>query len=152
MGIIIGDISITQLIIGTIILYIFYHFVTYGIVAQTPDPPRPVGIAGLMEAVWGMLVFGSGALIDNPKDRFWGLSLMLLGFFWVCVAISLYKASKIGRMICLILSILRIPTVVGILFSILSLRLLFFNRQSKDFFENKRTDDNPAIAETDKQD
>ncbi len=129
--------SFIWLIVGAIILSIIYKFITYGIMVQTKEPPKPVSTAGIIEAIWGMLVFGLGVFIYDPKDRFLGVFLMLLGLFWICIAVSLYKSSKVGRTVCLILSILRIPTVIGAFFSFFSMRKLYFSQESKNFFNKK---------------
>jgi len=129
--------SYIWLIVGAIVLSIIYKFIAYGVLAQTKEPPKPVGIAGMIEAIWGTLVFGSGGFICASKDRFLGVFLMLLGLFWIGVAISLYKSSKAGRTICLVLSILRIPTVIGAFFSFFSVYKLYFSQESKDFFNKK---------------
>ena len=101
---------------------------------QPGKPPKPIRIAGMTEAAFGILVLGSGVYIYDPKNMFAGAFFMLLGLFWICIAVSLYRASKIGRTICLILSILRVPTIVGILFSVSSIKMLYFHPKSKEFF------------------
>jgi hypothetical protein len=105
---------------------------------QTVKPPKPVRVAGILETVFGTLVLGYGSFIYIvEKEIHWGTFLMLLGFFWIVVAVSLYKASKMGRTICLVLSIVRIPTVIGVIFSWLSIYKLYFSQESKDFFNKK---------------
>jgi hypothetical protein len=99
---------------------------------QPEEPPKPVRVAGMVEAAFGTLIWGSLFFIHN--NNFLKIFFMLLGLFWIGVAVSLYRASKIGRTMCLLLSILRIPTVIGAFFSLVSLYELYFTQESKDFF------------------
>jgi len=126
--------SIINLIFWSIILYTALQFITARYLVQVEDPPKAVGVAGLLEAVFGTMVWGA-LWFPYPKyERFIGIFVMFLGLFWICVAVSLYKGSKVGRTICLILSILRIPTIIGAFFSAFSLYLLYVPQKSKDFF------------------
>jgi len=109
---------------------------------QSEEPPKPVRIAGMLETAFGMLIWASIWIIHD--NNFLLIFFMLLGLFWIVVAFSLYKASRLGRTICLILSILRIPTIIGAFFSLLSLYKLYVDQESKDFFnkssqERKKT-------------
>jgi hypothetical protein len=128
--------SIILLIICSIIGYVVIMFITVRYMIQPEEPPKPVRIAGMLEAAFGTLVWASLWFIHDNNLLL--ILFMLLGLFWIGVAISLYKASRLGRTICLVLSILRIPTVIGILFSILSIKMLYFHPKSKDFFKTIR--------------
>ena len=127
--------SIILLIVCSIILYIAFQYITVRYMIQPEEPPKPVRVAAMLEAAFGTLVWGSLWFIHD--NNFLLIFFMLLGLFWIGVAVSLYKGSKVGRAICLVLSILRIPTVIGAFFSLLSLHKLYFTKESKDFF-NKR--------------
>ena len=124
--------SIIVLILLSIILYIAYQFITVRYMIQAEKPPKPVRVAGMLEAAFGTLIWGTLCFIHN--NDFLKIFFMLLGLFWIGVAVSLYKGSKVGRTICLVLSILRIPTVIGLFFSLLSVYELYFTQESKDFF------------------
>jgi len=124
--------SIIWLIILSIILYILYQYITVRYLVVLEDPPKPVGIAGMLEGAFGVLVCAPIWFIH--ENNFLLLFFLILCLFWICVVVSLYRASKVGRTICLILSILRIPTVIGAVFSALSLYLLYVPQESKDFF------------------
>lgn len=126
--------SIILLIIVSIILYIAFLYITVRYMIQPEEPPKPVRFAGMLEAAFGTIVLGSGGFVNDPGGRFIRFFLFFLGLFWISVAVSLYKGSKLGRAICLVLSILRIPTVIGAFFSLLSLYKLYFTQESKDFF------------------
>jgi hypothetical protein len=99
---------------------------------QPEKPPRPVRVAGMAEAAFGVMVCAPIWFIEH--NNLLVIFFLLLGLFWISVAASLYKGSRIGRTICLILSILRIPTVIGAFFSLFSLYKLYFTQESKDFF------------------
>jgi hypothetical protein len=127
--------SIVWLIVLSVVLYIALKYITYVIMIQPIEPPKPVRIAGMAEAAFGTLVSGGGAfVVAIEKSRMLGAAIMLLGLFWIIVAVSLYKASRVGRTICLVLSIVRIPTVIGAFFSLLSIYKLYFIQESKNFF------------------
>ncbi len=127
--------SIGWLIVLTIVIYIALQYITYVVMIQPKKPPKPVRVAGMAEAAFGTLVWGGGAWVCAvEKSRSLGVALMLLGLFWIGVAVSLYKANRIGRTICLVLSIVRIPTIIGAFFSLLSIYKLYFTQESKDFF------------------
>lgn len=124
--------SIILLILLSIILYMVYLYITVRYMIQPEVPPKPVRLAGMLEAAFGTLIWGTLCFIHN--NDFLKIFFMLLGLFWIGVAVSLYKGSKVGRTICLVLSILRIPTVIGLFLSLLSVYELYFTQESKDFF------------------
>ncbi len=137
--------SIGWLAALTIVLFVLLKYVAFVIMVQPKEPPQPVRIAGIAETAFGSIVFFGGAYICGvEKSKSLGVFLMLLGLFWIGVAVSLYKASRIGRTICLVLSIARIPTVIGACFSLLSIYKIYFVQESKDFFD--RTKDDGVIA------
>ena len=98
---------------------------------QVEKPPKSVRATGMVEVAFGVMVTGPMAFTDNNLLKGF---VLLLGFFWICVAVSLYKASKMGRGIILILSIARIPTLIGVPFSLFTIYKLYFKQESKDFF------------------
>jgi hypothetical protein len=127
--------SIGWLIVLTIVVYIALQYIKCVVMIQPEKPPKSVRIAGMAETAFGTLVWGGGAWVCGvEKSRLLGVALMLLGVFWIGVAVSLYKASRVGRAICLALSIIRIPTIIGAIFSLVSINKLYFTQESKDFF------------------
>ncbi len=126
-----GLMSIPLLIVVSIIGYILSLYITVSYMIQDVEPPKPVRAAGMAEAAFGTMTWGLLWFCDNNVLT---ILVSLLGLFWIGVAVSLYKASKVGRTICLVLSILRIPTVIGALFSLFSVYKLYFTRESNDFF------------------
>jgi hypothetical protein len=123
------------LIVLSIVIYIAIQYIRYVFTRHSEEPPWPVRVAGMAETAFGTLVWGGGLFVGGvEKSRSLGVALILLGLFWIGVAVSLYKASRIGRTICLVLSIVRIPTIIGALFSLLSIYKLYFTQESKDFF------------------
>lgn len=123
--------SIPLLIIVSIIGYILSLYITVRYMIQDVEPPKAVRAAGMAEAAFGTMTWGLVRFCDNNVLI---ILVFLFGIFWIGVAVSLYKASKVGRTICLVLSILRIPTVIGILFSVFSVYKLYFTQESNDFF------------------
>jgi len=128
--------SIIYLIPLSIALYIVYQYITVRYIIVSEKPPKPVRIAGMLEGAFAMLVSAPICFIHD--NNFLKVFFMLLCLFWICVAVSLYRASKVGRTICLVLSILRIPTVIGAVFSALSLYMLYVRQESKDFFNKAK--------------
>jgi hypothetical protein len=125
-------------IVLAIILVITLKAINYSFFIQSEKPPKAVRVAGMIEAAFGTLMWCSGLfVIAIYKLRLLGVASMILGVFWIGVAVSLYKASRAGRTICLVLSIARIPTVIGAIFSLVSIKKLYFTQESKDFFNNK---------------
>ena len=135
--------KITLLIVVSVILYIVYIGVSPKYLIQPEKPPKSVRAAGMAEAAFGVMITGALAFIDL-NNTFLKAFIWLLALFWICVAVSLYKASKIGRRICLILSIVRIPTLIGIPFSLFSLYKLYFTQESRDFFDKKTKKEHAA--------
>ena len=127
--------SIVFLVVAAIFLYIFYQYLCVTYMVQAEKPPKSVRIAGITEVAFGVLVWAPLWFIDESKILL--LFFQLLGLFWICIAVSLYKASNTGRTICLILSIVRSLTIVGIPFSFLSLYMLYFSEESKCFFSKR---------------
>ena len=128
--------SIIWLIILSIVLYVLLLYVTVTYMIVPEEPPKPVRIAVLLEGSFGILVCAPIWFIH--ENNFLLVFFLLLCLFWISIAVSLYRASKAGRTICLILSILRIPTVIGAVFSALSLYMLYVPRESKDFFNKAK--------------
>ena len=126
--------QIVIIIVLSVILYVVSLYVNAKYMIQPEKPPKPVRAAGMAETAFGIMVVGSIAFTDSHAFLAF---ILLLSLFWICIAVSLYKANKIGRTICLFLSILRIPTVIGIPFSLFSIYKLYFTQDSKDFFNKK---------------
>ena len=55
--------------------------------------------------------------------------------FWFILASSLSQGVWSARRLCLVMSIVRLPTIIGIIFSTMSIYLLYFTRQSRDFYK-----------------
>lgn len=116
-----------------VVIVLFLYFVAPALLAQSQEPPRSVQAAVMAEAIFGILL-APIAFLCFDEDLFLMRLLLLLSVFWIGLAFSIYKASRVGRTIFLILSILRISTVAGIPFSIFSLYKLYFMPDSKKFF------------------
>ena len=127
--------SISWLIILSIIGYIAFHYITARYLVQVKDPPKPVGAAGMAEGIFGILL---GSLLYFTDNKYLAMFFIFLVLFWIGVAVSLFRGSRAGRAICLILSILRIPTIIGAFFSLFTLHKLYFTQEAKDFFDKTR--------------
>ena len=134
-------------IFAVIVSYFVVQYIILRYMIPPENPPNPVRVAGIMEVAFGTIVLGSGVYLYDPKDIFAGIFCMLLGLFWIGVAVSLYNASKVGRTICLVLSILRIPTIIGAFFSALTLYKLYVPQESKDFFDKAKKEKQRNIKE-----
>jgi len=131
-----------------IIIIIFIFFVLPIIIpnpkkSKEGDIPSSVKRASIFESIFGVLVFLGGVLIvaynSNSMEKLAGIYSFLFvlgsGMGWFIMATHLNHGSKKARKACLILSILRIPTLIGIIFSIASIYLLYFNKESKAYFD-----------------
>jgi len=105
--------------------------------------PATVKAAAFCETVFGiMLLFYSiyAMVHHNPDPASWFPPgyIFLIGFaltlFWFVMASALSQGVPRSRKVCLVMSILRIPTIIGIMFSAIDIYLLYFTRQSCEFF------------------
>ena len=119
-----------------ILLYVIHLYLCGRYFIQPETPPKAVRMAGMTEAAFGVLVLAPMWFIHD--NRLLLVMVQFLCLFWIIVAISLYKGSKLGRKLCLILSILRLPTIIGIPFSFFSLYKLYFVQESKEFFDKQQ--------------
>lgn len=141
------DMNVILLLVVSVVTYVVLMYIGVRFFIQEETPPKSVRFTGITETVFGTLTSGLGLFIYDPKAKLLGMFLMLFGLFWVGVAVSLYKGSKIGRVICLIVSIIRIPTVIGAFFSLVSIYKLYFTQESKDFFNKvSAAKDNPQAS------
>jgi hypothetical protein len=65
------------------------------------------------------------------------------------VALGIYCGKKWARFLCIIVSIIRIPTILGIPFSITTVSLLLFPKKSRDYFN--ATNDTIEVSERPKK-
>ena len=139
--------SIGLLIVLSVIGYIALLIVAVTCMIQVVKPPKSVRIAAMAETAFGTMVFGTSLYIFGPEHPLkMRLLFIMLGLFWIGVAVSLNKASRMGRALCLFLSIVRIPTIIGIFFSLFSVYELYFKREASDFFKEagrRRADHSP---------
>ena len=126
--------SITWIILLSIVLWLALQCIVAKYLILEKEPPKAVSAAAMAEVIFGTLTWAPIGLIADKKLL---VAVLLLGLFWIVVAFSLCRGSKIGRTICLVLSILRIPTVIGAFFSLFTLYKLYFTQESKDFFNKK---------------
>ncbi|MHC4131467.1 MAG: hypothetical protein ACYSSP_02550 [Planctomycetota bacterium] len=108
-------------------------------------PPLSVRFAGWIEMAFGSILFLPSIvflLIPFEKGGHLGfillLSLCFVGFGWITLTVYLLKGSLKARKIFILLSVIRMLTIVGIPFSLLSIYLLYYTNQARTFFENKR--------------
>jgi hypothetical protein len=125
---------VLDLVLLIILVYFLVHGLFTAIVAEPVEPPKLVRAVALAEGVFALLVL-SLLWFVSFEDKLLVKLILVFSFSWICVAVSIFRGSRIGRVICLILSILRIVTVVGIPFSILATYGLYFNDSSNDFFK-----------------
>lgn len=105
--------------------------------------PISVRLAAFCEALFGIVIlcYSFYAMVQlKPAPGSWfppgyvfliGLALTIL---WFVMASSLSQGVRNARKICLVMSILRIPCIIGVIFSAISIYLLYITRQSRDFY------------------
>lgn len=107
------------------------------------DIPRTITIASVVEAIFGILIiiYSVGAMLrlyPSPTDVISPEYIFLMGFsismIWLIMASQLSKGGIHARRMCLVMSLLRILSVYGIIFSAVTMYLLYFHRNSNDFY------------------
>lgn len=135
-------VKILPLIIYFSALYIVPTFFAGRTKAE--NVPRSVKMGSWGELIFGLMIFFSGAIylvfldpekISNPAIPMLAFAgSAFIGMLWLIMAVRLNHGSRQARTVCLVLSFIRIPTMIGILFSIVDLYLLYFTKQSRLFF------------------
>ena len=106
--------------------------------------PFSVRIAAVGEATFGVLIFLCSVYIISTRrhasmswiqPEYVFLTGLALTMFWFILASSLSQGVWSARRLCLVMSIVRLPTIIGIIFSTMSIYLLYFTRQSRDFYK-----------------
>lgn len=137
-------------ILPPILLFVMAFLVPAIFVGQGKDKRKEVPVsvkaAAFCEAVFGILIFFYSiyAMVRiNPDSASWFPPgyIFLIGFalslLWLMMASSLSQGVPRSRKACLVMSILRVPTFVGIIFSVIDIYLLYFTKQSHDFFAER---------------
>ena len=111
--------------------------------------PATVRIASFFEAAFGILIIAYSiyAIVQGrfaPESWILPEYLFIIGLsismFWLIMASQLSQGKKSARKMCLVLSILRVPCIIGIVFSAISIYLLYFTQQSRDYFNQSITE------------
>jgi len=110
---------------------------------EVVKPPSSVRFAGEMEAGFGTVLYllAIWVLTTEYSAGYKVLLCLLLnafGIMWFIVGVQILKSSRTARRISILLSILRIFTIIGILPSFISIYLLYFKDSSKQFFRENR--------------
>lgn len=110
---------------------------------RMPRPPRSVRIIGDCEFAFGACM----ALPSSIVLFFWPIAalgweltfvlviLVVLGFAWSSMAIQFLKGRLWAMQTLQILSLVRVVSVLGIPFSLLTLYVLFRNKTVKSYFQ-----------------
>ena len=98
-------------------------------------PPTSIKLSVVIEGFFGTLLIGFSILLyyENPLL---GLFLFIVALTWFYVTINVYMAKKWAKIAILILSGIRCMTLVGIIFSLPTMYLLYKPRFTSDFFNN----------------
>ena len=113
---------------------------------QPSDAPRAVQKASVYEIVFSLLLtfVSVGMYVAeypaagkvNPY-----LATLLIGLGWIWFAAALRRGRAWTRRVCLILSVVRLPTVIGIPFSVLSLHALYRTDAANEYYATPSTVD-----------
>lgn len=132
----------TQAILKTTI-YISLLFLASCVFGKSAEVPKSVKNTIRTEGVFATLIllpaFFEWTFYDITiisATLFWIIFFNLLGLFWFALANYLFRGKKWARTLCLVLSVLRLFTFVGIPFSAISLTLLR-KQEAVDFFEGR---------------
>lgn len=116
---------------------------SYFLVRKIKEPPEIVKIAGYLEVASGIFIllfsYMFGFYLERPIQLTnffikW-LILYSIGMSWLLMAIQIFKGNKTSRKVFLIVSIIRALTIIGIIFSFISIYCLYINKKGKDFFK-----------------
>lgn len=91
--------------------------------------------ASITEMIFGLIILFGGMIFAHVYQLSGGINagdlrfmFMDISFLWLVLSVHLYHGSNLARKILLVLSILRIPIIIGIPFSIISIYSLYFTR------------------------
>ena len=135
--------------ISALVLFLAYEFVpAFSVVSKKPkNLPRAVRLSAWLEVFFGLLVFFSWFFVFLPvsaafESRLLKIvsfpGLIFLASLLFLMSARLSQGCRHSRKACLIVSVIRLPTVVGIPFSIASIYLLYVNKQSCRWFADKQ--------------
>jgi hypothetical protein len=104
------------------------------VITSARKPPRSVKIVELCEMTFGAIVVASSAYFRGVEhSRTGGLLALIIGILWWILAIAIYLGHRWARTLCIILSIIRIVTIIGIPFSVISLYITLFSKDFRDY-------------------
>lgn len=143
--------------ICALILFFAFEFVPALVTVKTKpgNVPWVVKCGAWIEAVFGIMIFFSWFFIFLPdSSRFESRLVRMLAFpvlilvaiLWLLMAVRLNQGCRHARTACLIASLIRFPTLIGIPFTIASLYLLYGNEQARSFFHKELPDKPQACA------
>jgi uncharacterized membrane protein YccF (DUF307 family) len=100
-------------------------------VSSKKKPPKCVKIVEYCEMTFGSLVLVSSLYFGAvEKNGICALLALIVGVLWWILALAIYLGKRWAWIICIILSLIRILTIIGIPFSVISGYITLF---SKDF-------------------
>jgi len=123
----------TQFIItGMAVLVLIQLVLDY--LCSLRNPPRSVRIVERCEMTFATVVFAAFfmfAWIERTKSALLvGLAVSLI---WYALAVAIYLGKRWARMLCIILSIIRVVTIIGIPFSVISLSITLSSEEFKGY-------------------
>ena len=129
---------IETIIVGLVILQVLDlvldHF------SKGEEPPKCAKVLERCEMVFGGIVLiSSGFFGAIVKSGAGALAVLIVGILWFVLAFGLYHGKKWARILCIILSIIRIPTIIGIPFSIVSLYIVMFSENYKNYMAERNS-------------
>jgi hypothetical protein len=123
----------TQFIITGMTVLVLIQFVL-DYLSSLRNPPRSVKIVERCEMTFATVVFAAFfafAWIERTKS---GLLLGLgVSLIWYALAVAIYLGKRWARMLCIILSTIRIVTIIGIPFSVISLYITLSSEEFKGY-------------------
>ena len=124
-------------------IYISLLFLAQHMFRKASDPPKCVRTAVRTEGVFATLIFLPAFIkwtmydisIISPQ-LFYVIFFNLIGLFWFVLVYSLFHGRMWAKKTCLVLSVVRCFTIVGIPFSLISI-ISLRNKEVGDFFISK---------------
>ena len=109
-----------------VIIIIMFELLLFRLYEKTPDIPRHISRLSLLEHAWGILILLPSIAYATMEFHVDYILFIAISLFWLVVAYYIRLNKKAAKIICAVLSILRllIP-ILGWIFSVISLWLLW---------------------------
>jgi uncharacterized membrane protein YccF (DUF307 family) len=126
-------------LIGLVVLELLN--VALGRVSSKKKPPKCVKIVEYCEMTFGSLVLVSSVYFGAvEKNGICALLALIVGILWLILALAIYLGKRWASITCIILSLIRILSVIGIPFSVISGYIILFSKDFRSYIAGGRNE------------